>query len=744
MKKQTRFIALAIAVQSVLQMTGCGNKVDIDKIPTTGFSQTKDVRDYYKAQMNYDNVITRNDNVKYTQYEKHSVTEETSKKILAAQKAIEELLSSSTYNPDQDGAKFIDQQAWAYFKQDIEDKELTDPVVGDVTEADGFYFVDVTYKLHQSNAIGTFTNYTPLVGINGAFVRDSSGTDYVEPYYLASICTALNNYYTEQNDDTRLNYDGTTFQITGGGGEADVIDVPDEFYDDVVNGPDETTDPATDTTEPQVDENGNPIEAPVDGETPAETPVDENEVIVEEGWDGLITSESVSQLEGRDNPIDIGVINNLVGASLRSRAYLPRIDLVYTAAESNTLSGWQIYPQGSHDLVTYGYDRQGVNGECTVRYVFKQDLDEPTKILGYNMYIVNMTNNYGIENSGDTVFVADYVTEELNKVIERWDRAVVNNDLPGMQSGNLLTDMGMGIDYAYKNVNGNIERRIQTMRKVLGRTTKGDANQSDNTFLLDVEVYTEEGSKFSDITGTYISNYYVTVKQDGQKFKITDWALQSKELQREPDINPDKSTQRRLVALNLSGDVNDRTRESIRSFMADYYLAVNRLAGNDYEYTNNGQTVTKRGLYSLVDNDPQMLNSDQRLDILENAVNYMQKNGGNTQYVGAITEWIGGTDNQVEIQTEEIWNWDGKTAEYQSVYYLLQHMQDQWVIDQRTVLSSQIIESSGIESYMTRLQADAPQVQMVNISDTSTQAKTEEKTDESTSTPEDASSTAQD
>jgi len=53
----------------------------------------------------------------------------------------------------------------------------------------------------------------------------------------------------------------------------------------------------------------------------------------------------------------------------------------------------------------------------------------------------------------------------------------------------------------------------------------------------------------------------------------------------------------------LSGDVSDATREEIRSFMADYYLASNKLAGNDYEYTNNGTTVTKRGLYSLVDND---------------------------------------------------------------------------------------------------------------------------------------------
>ena len=758
---------MILAIQQIMSLAGCSKTQKINELPTTGFSSTKDVRDYYKAQMNYDNVVTRTSDVNYTSYEKHSVDTATSEKILAAQKAIEQLLSQNVYDPNAEGAKFMDEQAWAYFKSDIEDKELYDGTPSQVTEADGFYFVDVLYKMKSTNAIGSFTNYTPLVGINGAFVRDSQDTDYVEPYYLASICTALNNYYIEQGDQTRLSYDGVTFTVQKDG-VANVMDVPDEFYDEVVNGPAEDPNAATDTavnaegtaatapgddtagettdgetaeTETADDTTDGTTETPTDGtetptdgaetptdgaETPtdgAETPEESGEVTIQEGWDGLITDESVSQMEGRENPIDINVINSLVGASLRSRAYLPRIDLVYTVTDSSALSGWAIYPQGSHDLVSYGYDRNGVNGECLVRYVFKQDLDDPTKILGYNAYVVSETNNYGIENSGNTVFVADYVTTELQKVIERWDRAVVNNDLPGMQSGNLLSDMGMGIDYAYKFSNGNIIRRMSTMRKVLGRNTE------DNTFLLDVETYTEEGSKSSDVTGTYISEYYVTVKQIGQNFYITDWALQKREMQREPDIHPDKQTQRRLVALNLSGDVSDATREEIRSFMADYYLASNKLAGNDYEYTNNGTTVTKRGLYSLVDNDKQMLDEDARQDMLETIVNYMQKNGGATNYVGSITEWIGGTDTQVEIQTEELWVWKSGTAEYQSVYYLLSHMEDQWVLDQRTVLSSQIVDT-GIDSYLTRIQADAPQVQMTNIEDTSQAVKTEENTDE--------------
>lgn len=722
MKLNKRILALVIALQSIPSLTGCSTRIDVNKLPTTGFSQTKDVRDYYKAQMNYDNVITRTNNVNYTQYEKHSVTDETAQKIKQAQKDIEQLLSQNIYDSSAAGAKYMDESAWAYFKSDLEDKELSNPSVGEVTEADGFYFVDVTYDLKQTDKIGEFTNYTPLVGINGAFIRDSANVDHVEPYYLASICTALNNYYAENNISTRLNYDGTTFQITSDGSEANVIDVPDSYYNDVVNGPD--------TQETDGQEAGTQ-------ETDAQA-TDTNEISVQEGWDGTITNDSVSALGGRDNPIDITVINNLVGAQLRSRAYLPKIDLVYTVADSNALSGWAIYPQGIHDLSSYGYNRSGVNGTCKVRYVFKQDLNDPTKIDGYNAYIVEETNNYGIENSGNTVFVADYVMTELNKVIERWDRAVVNNDLPGMQSGNLLKDMGMGIDYAYKFSNGNIARRVQTLRKVLGRNT------DDNTFLLDVETYTEEGSKSSDLMGQYISEYYVTVKQIGQGFYITDWALQNRKLQMEPDINPDKSTQRRLVALNLSGDVDDATREEIRSFMADYYLACNKLAGNDFEYTNNGTTVTKRGLYSLVEADPTMLDEDSRKDLLETVVNYMQKNNGASNYVGSITEWIGGTETQVEIQTEELWTWNTGTAEYQTVYYLLSHMGDQWVLDQRTVLSSQTVEQTGIESYLNRIQADMPEVKMVSISETSTSAKdSESSTQNSASTQENTSTSTE-
>lgn len=184
--------------------------------------------------------------------------------------------------------------------------------------------------------------------------------------------------------------------------------------------------------------------------------------------------------------------------------------------------------------------------------------------------------------------------------------------------------------------------------------------------------------------------------------------MQSKELQREPDISPDKSTQRRLVALNLSGEVSESTRESVRAFMADFYLATNKLAGNDYSYTLDGVTVTKKGLYALVEQDETMLDEDSRKDLLETLVNYMQKNRGASDYVGAITEWIGGTDNQVEIQTEELWNWKAGVAEYQSVYYLLSNMNGNWVIDQRTVLSSQQVEQASIESYLTRIKSDMP------------------------------------
>ena len=736
-----RIIALAVAVQSVISMAGCGaaGEVSTSKLPTVGYQQAKDVRDYYKAQMNYDNVITRTSTINYTKYEKHSVQDDTANKILGIQSAVEKLLSSNTYDANSEGAKYMTEDAWAYFKSDLEDKEIYDGVVGDVTEADGFYFVDVTYKMKATNAIGQFTNYAPLVGINGAFIRDADGNDHVEPYYLASICTALNNYYIANEDPTRLSYDGTTFSVQTDGTTSGVMSVPDDYYDDFVNGPDEQTDQAdsTDetTTDESVDSNAtDETDETVDENTDAasDTPTEDGETVIHEDWDGLITDESVSNMDGRENPIDITVINSLVGTSTRSRAYLPRLDLVYTPAESSAISGWAIYPQGIHDLTSYNASRDAVSGEVVVRYVFKQNLNNPDQIDGYNFYIVNITNpGGGIENIGTTPVVPDFVTENLSKTIERWDRCVVNNDLPGMQSGGLLTDMGMGIDYAYKYSNGNILRRQSTLRKVLGHNTE------DNTYLLDVETFTEEGSKFADTTGTYISRYYVTVKLVGQNFYITDYSLQSRELQRDFDITPDKSVQRRLTALNLSGEVADTTKQTIRDFMADYYLATNRLAGNDYEYTNNGESVQKRGLYDLVENDQTMLDSDDRRDLLETLVNYMQKNNGAQAYSGAITEWVGGNDTQVELQTEEIWVWNSGTAEYQTVYYLLSNMENKWVIDQRTVLSSQSIDT-GYESYLSRIQADAPVVQMQSTVDTvvdldATQTSSEQATSDDAS-----------
>ena len=76
----------------------------------------------------------------------------------------------------------------------------------------------------------------------------------------------------------------------------------------------------------------------------------------------------------------------------------------------------------------------------------------------------------------------------------------------------------------------------------------------------------------------------------------------------------------------------------------------------------------------------------------------LDKHGSDTaiNYKGRIVEWIGGNESQVEFVTTEIVEYEGREdALAMNVYYLVSHMKDIWVIDERKVLDGTAKEVVG-------------------------------------------------
>ena len=198
------------------------------------------------------------------------------------------------------------------------------------------------------------------------------------------------------------------------------------------------------------------------------------------------------------------------------------------------------------------------------------------------------------------------------------------------------------------------------------------------------------------------------VQQLASKFIITDWVKVSRKLAVEPEIDPDTATLKRLVALNLSGDVSDETRVEIKNLLGALYTAgTNRLLRGPKEITNGGQTIKlEKGMYDCFDNDPSML-STEKLEYMNSQLrNTLIKYGVNTSslYTGTVTEWIGGYVNQAEFTTEELVTYTGTgEGQYMQVYYLVSKMNDNWVIDERKIIDEYKVSGTDLENIKARV-----------------------------------------
>jgi hypothetical protein len=177
----------------------------------------------------------------------------------------------------------------------------------------------------------------------------------------------------------------------------------------------------------------------------------------------------------------------------------------------------------------------------------------------------------------------------------------------------------------------------------------------------------------------------------------------------EPPINPDSTIAKRLVALNLAGEIPDDSKSDITDLMSALYTAgTNRLLRGPKEITVRGESVTiEKGLYDCFQDDTDILDTSTLEYTLSKLENALIKHGTDVTsvYSGTITEWIGGYDNQAEFTTEELITYNGREdAYYMQVYYLVSKLNDKWVIDERTILDEEeVTDATTIDNIKSRV-----------------------------------------
>ncbi|MBO5388168.1 MAG: hypothetical protein J6A59_08515 [Lachnospiraceae bacterium] len=741
--KNRQFKQLIAVLSSVacLMTSGCSAFIseDATSYPLEQPLTQQEVVDYYARALDYDSIVTRNIEEHKTTYVTHSITGEKAERLKLLTEKAELILGQDEYEISEDNLKVVSPDTFEYIKGTLDNVVLTDGNILDITGALGYYFVDVEYTLSEKTP-GSFNYLTSLIGLNGAFFENYDGSYSLDVAYMETIVKELNKYFYDNNIITCAAFDKGTnlFQVIKGV-EPDISflldsDSVSNLYteEDIVEDDIETTeniDENIDTTEGTVEESTDATEdvaedtSSEDGSTPEESDetesvedIMENEAAVMEdttvedsvsSMDSLVVEPTYNSIVAADRKIqfDTSLINSVVGSSLRQQAVLPGLDIVYNKPEvEGEICGNGIYIAGGNGLKVFGFNRDELTGTTVLRYVFKDDVNGTGEIFGTNVFVVEQQITNGINIASNNVLIPEFLMTEFEKLIERHDRVNSNCDLSGMMSGHLYEDMGFGVLRGYKDKATGIHKYMSTIRQVINRDT------TNNSYLLEVETTVIEGAKDVDCYGTYRDKYYIVVQQQGNEFVIVDQVLVSRDCVVEPPINPDSTVQKRLVALNLAGEIPDESKEAITQLMSDLYTAgTNRLLYGPKDMTVNGEVVTiEKGMYDCFQNDTSILSEDKLEYMNSQLRNVLIRNGTDITSIhrGTVTEWIGGYENQAEFTTEELVTYQGKgEAYYMQVYYLVSKLNDVWVIDERTILDEKEVteatEISNIESRVT-------------------------------------------
>lgn len=770
MKKRrvlTAGVSLTLAASMVL--SGCSSVIgdDVASYPLVNPLSEQEIMDYYAESLQYDAIVSRNVEVHEEEYVLREVDDEKAERLRTLVSQAEQVLGRNEYT---EGAEsVISEDVFNYIKATIDGLTLSDGNVDAIQQALGYYFVDVTYQASARTA-GTFNQLTPLIGINGVFVKSATSEDTIDLAYLTTAQEKLNDYFAENKIEMVASFDSATgeFTITEGEtpetesivadnegrlvlgeGETENLDADGDGINDTT--PDTEGEESAETPEPEAmiqmpSEDGWDVpdavgtaqlpttpeaestaegestegEAPAEGETA--TVEETEEVLVEDGEaleierleettppvaDGTTTGETGTTTDpnigisssgiayqslvssDRKSSLDVSLFNSVVGSSTEASAYMPDLKLVYNIPEpEGTISGYGIYPEGANGLRLFGFDRNNLSGTVTIRYIFKEAVNGTGEIIGTNAYVYDENLSSGFSTVESNVLIPNFLQSQLEQIVERADRINADYILPAYMSGDVYEDMGFGVLRGYKELSTNVLKNMSVVRSVLSRDTE------NNAYLLEVESTVMDGAKSADVYGTYRDISYVVVQQQGDEFVIIDQLRVSRQVYKEPAINPDSATEKRLVALNLAGEVSDTAKTEITQLMDDLYTASTaRVLNGPFETTIGGEAVTiEKGMYDCFNDDAEMLSSSEREYMNSELRGELTSEGVNVDstMTGEITQWMGGYDNQAEFTTEELITYEGRNKGlYMEVYYLVSKMHDEWVIDERRVINSE-------------------------------------------------------
>lgn len=750
--KRNTIVVFAISVGLMQTLTGCGAKEVIQSAFGSELQEQRnatkqEVMDYYSKSMRFQTVskrtpmLTEQVNASYNTVESGTETYEKLKKAFTRIEAEHQKVNGYT----------IDEGLHDFLKCFLDDMVLSDGEIKRVKEYGGYYYMTVAYKT-TPNLSGSFKNQANYIGIDGFITRDAYNAYQVNTNYITNaLDTKINPYLTALGKPALTNYgadDSWVYEgsYLAGTGMSDVTaetetqDASTEVTAETQTDTEETE--STAETEESTEDTGDTGDTTTVDETSVETPNEPNAdgsgatnvATVNQKFTDVTGAEvdktGINNIDRLD--YDIDTISDIIGASIEQIALIPPINMVYNpAATQGRLNGFGMYKEGKAGLSTFNVAQNDLNdpGDIVITYIFKQNILEPDKMDYVSMYVNEYnSNNKSIEDkaiggsltavldkarleadetgidedsvikefTGPKVSVPTFIEDKLNQVLEEFDRAVNDKQASALMDGDIIEDAGLGMKYAAYAKSADVVTFKSDLKRIVAR--------HGNDYLLEVERTIEDGPADSGTVGQYRDTYFVVVRQIGTEFKYNDEMFIRRVNTNVPVVAAENTSIRRLVTLNLSGSVDTNTAKDI----TDTVLAklASSLSGKMEDRSTDYQ--------NLFDTDTKLLN-DERRDYIDSRLQgqiFYKGYNASTNYIIKPSEWISGTEQQVEFTTKEFIKYDdGKLGGmYIENYYLVSKYGTSWVIDDIINMDTKVVDADNVAEYEQLVNSTVAQI----------------------------------
>lgn len=725
MKKNKGLALVMISASLVASLTGCGTvggALPNADLPVQQYASVQDVMDYYSESMKYGSISTRPAveealvDVKY-----NTVNEGTE-----AYKKVREAFEKISVEHQKVNGYRINSGLHNYLKSFTDDMVLTDGTIKRVKEYGGYYYLTVSYNTTK-NISGSFKNQANYMGIDGIIIKDIYGVETIDEDYLNYIVREINPYLEAVGKPTIENYGvdqswlDERYEEISRAEQAEqnteeVENISGEEVDDTVTDDTVTDDTVTDDTlETESVEEQLPNDPMVDSNYGTNV-ADLNETFVNTKGESVpkVGANNIDRLSW-----DINLIDKELGTSKEQIAFIPDINMVYNpAGTQGSLNGFGMYNQGKAGLAEFGYTNNELTdpGSIVVTYVFRQNILEPSE-LDYVFAYVNeyISNNRSIETdafggslsvfldgtdsiseeaaikqfTGSNLTVPTFLMDRLEMIVDEFDRAVNNKSAFALMDGTIIEDAGLGMKYAAYTKSADIVTFKSNIKRVVAR--------QGNNYLLEIERTVEDAPKGSGVVGQYRDTYFVVVRQDGTDFRYNDEFLYRRVTTKVPEVEAENTAIRRLVTLNLSGEVDINTATDITNTVLDTMIeAVNNRTSN---------------IFTIFNEDRALLTEDRYNYISSKLVDQANTKGIDTkiELIVKPTEWISGAENQVEFTTKELFKYHDKSGKkllgglYVENYYLVSNYGTEWKIDDIITINDKMLEPDEVAEYENML-----------------------------------------